>query len=93
MSDPQGKLIPRGVMEELTVEIQDEIAVFYFKDPRNTERIAKLEISLQKEKGQIDTIYSERMKKAVTKYEGKTKEEIKLIILEQFKKLSLNIKK
>ena len=93
MQDPKGILIPRGVIEELTIEIADEVAIFYFKDSRTTKRFADLEIKLNEKKGITDTIFLARIGKATTQYKGKTKEEIRDLLLEQFKQMGLNTKK
>lgn len=92
MSDPQGKLIPRGVVEELTAEIADQVAIFYFRNPRTTKRFAELAMALEKKRGADDTRYIERVKKAATRYSGKTKEEIRDLLLKQFKQLGVNTK-
>lgn len=92
MNDPKGKLIPRGVMETLQVQIADQVATFWFKDGRTTERFAKTAIALEKEKGKLNTIFLPRVQKAITKYEGKSKEEIRDIILNQLKQMGANLK-
>ncbi len=92
MSDPRGILIPKGVSDILTCEISDEVAVFYFKNSTITKRFAALEIELEKEKGIDDTQWIERVGKAITKYPGKTKEEIRDLLLEQFKQMNLKTK-
>lgn len=92
MRDPRGKLIPRGLNETLTAEIADEVATFYFKDSRTTRRFANIAIKLQKKRGGVETVFIERFQKAVTKYPGKDKEEIRDLLLEQFKQLGLNAK-
>lgn len=92
MRDPKGKLIPRGVFEQLTAEIADEVATFQFKDWRTTKRFALVSIELEKKRGTSDTIFIERVKKAVTKYPGKTKEEIRDLLLQQFKQMGASYK-
>lgn len=84
MSDPKGKMIPRGVNETLRVDITDELAIFYFKDPRTTKRFALLEIEMNRQLGkENNTIWNERTKKCLTRYPNKSKEAIKEIILTQ----------
>lgn len=90
MSDPQGKIIPRGVREVFTAEIVDNMAAWYFRNPKTTELFVRIE-NAHKEKGK-DTKYLERIKKAITLYDGKPKEEIRDIILKQLKQLGLNAK-
>lgn len=90
VSDPRGRLIPRGVQETLTVQIADQVATFYFKDGRTTERFAKTAIELERRRGANDTVFIKRTQKAITKYEGKTKEEIRDIILQQLKQMGVN---
>lgn len=91
ISDPKGILIPRGVQEQISAEIADQVAVFRFRNSSVTRRFAKVVIELEREKGKNDTIYNERMQKIITKYPGKSKEEIRDLILKQLNQL--NIKK
>lgn len=94
MADPKGFLIPQGVIEQLTIEIADQAAVYYFKNPRITEKFAKFEIEGDKKRGlEPKTAYISRIKKAVVKYPGKSKEEIRDLILSQLNQLGLNLKK
>ena len=92
--DPRGRLIPRGVREQITIEIADEVATYFFKDRRVTKNFATIEIEGDKAKG-IDqrTFFIDRAGKALRKYPGKTKEEIRLDILKQLKELGANVKK
>jgi len=92
MSDPQGKLIPKGVVETLSVEIADQIATFHFLDQKTTRRFAELAMALEKQRGADDTRFIQRVGKAATRYNGKTKEEIRDLLLEQFKQLGINAK-
>lgn len=92
LRDPKGKLIPRGVAETLNAEIADEVATFWFRDPRTTERFARTAMALEKRRGANDTVWMERVKKAATKYPEKTKEEIRDIILNQLKQMGVNVK-
>ena len=92
--DPRGRLIPRGVREQITIEIADEVATYFFKDRRVTKNFATIEIEGDKAKG-IDqrTFFIDRAGKALRKYPRKTKEEIRLDILKQLKELGANVKK
>ena len=92
MRDPKGKLIPRGVNETLQAEIADEVATFWFKDARTTKRFAMTAIELERRRGANDTAFLDRFQKAVTKYPGKTKEEIRDLILNQLKEMGVNAK-
>lgn len=93
MSDPKGILIPRGVQEKLTVEIADGVATYYFKNRKVTQNFARIEIVGDKKKGLPQTtVFVERLGKAIKKYDGKKKEEIRDIILDQLKKLNCNAK-
>lgn len=93
MSDPQGILIPKGIQEKITIEIGDEVAIYYFKDNRITKRFANIEIEGDKIKGLPQTTYYfDRVGKAMKKYPGKKKEEVRDLVLEQLKKLNVNTK-
>lgn len=91
MSDPKGKLIPRGVQERLTVEVADEVATYYFKDQRVTKNFSTIEIEGDKARGlEPTTLFISRLGKAIKKYPGKTKEEIRDEVLQQLKELNAN---
>lgn len=93
MADPKGILIPRGIQEQITIEIADQAAVYYFKDSKVTRRFAEIEIRGDEDKGkEPETVFIQRVGKAIKKYPGKTKEEIRDIVLEQLKKLNANVK-
>lgn len=92
MRDKKGKMIPRGIIETLQAEIADGVATFRFKDSKTTKRFASFAMEMEKRRGANDTAYLPRFQKAVTKYEGKTKEEIRDLLLEQFKELGVNAK-
>lgn len=92
LMDPRGFLLPRGVREQLTAEIADGVATFRFIDGKNTLHFAKVVIGLEKKRGANDTIYLERFQKIITKYPGKTKEEIRDLLLKQLKQLGANVK-
>lgn len=93
LSDPKGQLIPRGIIENLTIEIADNVATYFFKDRRTTKRFALIEIEGDKKRGlEQKTFFLERWGKAIVKYPGKSKEEIRNIILEQLNKLGINAK-
>lgn len=92
MQDPKGILIPKGQTHELTADIADEAAIFYFNNSATTKRFALLAMKLEKARGVNETLWIERTQKAVTKYEGKTKEEIRDLLLLQFKQMGLNAK-
>ena len=94
MSDSKGIMIPAGVKETLTIEIADEIATFHFKDGKTTKRWADLEIETNIREGKpANTIYLPRLQKAITKYEGWSKEAIRDYLLNQLNQLNLNIKR
>ncbi len=92
MIDPLGKLLPRGRKEQMTAEIADGVATFWFKEGSSTKHFAKVVMALEKKRGANDTAYLERFNKIVTKYPGKTKEDIRDLILRQLKQLGLNAK-
>jgi len=93
MSDPKGKLIPRGVREQIIIEIADEVATYYFKNSRITKNFAEFEIEMDKQNGKEQTtFFAQRIGKALRKYPGMKKEEIRDDILEKFKKLGVNAK-
>lgn len=78
MKDNKGILIPMGVVETCSVEIADEVAMYSFKDGRTCKRFALTAIELdKKKKGESDTVWIERLQKALTRYKGKTKEQIR----------------
>lgn len=85
--DPKGYLLPRGVRVKLTAEIADEVAVFSFDKPQFMKKFATVIIALEKKRNATDTKYIERMQKTITQYPGKKKEEIRDILLEQFRQL------
>lgn len=93
MMDPRGRLIPRGVKEEITIEVGDGVATYWFRNRRVTKNFAMVEIhhDLEKKIPQR-TIWVERVGKAVRRYEGMNKEDIRDYILEKFKELKLNAK-
>lgn len=93
LGDPKGILIPRGVMGKLTMEIADEVATFWFTDHSITRRFAAVVMKLENARGAKDTIYLERFQKIVTKYVGKSKEQIRDLVLLQLKTMGAHIKK
>lgn len=93
LSDPKGYLIPRGVNAKLTATIADGVAVFYFSDRNITDRFARVVIALERNKNKNDTVYHQYMHKIATKYEHKTKEEIRDVLLQQLKELNLRGRK
>jgi len=92
MQDPKGIMIPKGVKETLTVEIFDGSAVFSFKDVNTTRRFALFAIAHEAKRGVRETFFIKGLGKATTGYKGKTKEEIRDLLLDQFKKMGLNNK-
>lgn len=93
MTDPKGVFIPKGMTETLVVEIADQIATFKFNNSNVTKRFVMFEREASKKAGDpLNTVYIERVQKAITKYEGKTKEEIKEIIIKQLKQFGVNAK-
>jgi bifunctional DNA-binding transcriptional regulator/antitoxin component of YhaV-PrlF toxin-antitoxin module len=93
MADPKGVLIPRGIREQITIEIADEVATYYFKDQRITKNFVTIEIEGDKaNKIPQRTFFRERIGKAIRKYPGMKKEEIRNLILEQLKQLGAKIK-
>jgi len=92
MQDPRGVFIPVGLVDQMTAEIVDEVATFRFKNPVVTKKFATFAMAAEKKRGANDTVYIERVQKAVTKYPGKTKEEIRDILLEQLKQMGINAK-
>lgn len=88
MQDPKGILIPRGVIEQFHADIANEAAVWYFRDSRTTKRFVQVLLKL----GNKETAYLDRVGKAITKYPGKTKEEIRDQVLKELKQLNLNAK-
>lgn len=82
LGDKTGKLIPSGVTETLRCEIIDELLVFRFNDSKTTRRFALLDNELGQDKR---TIFNMRIQKALTSYPGKTKEEIRDLVMERFK--------
>lgn len=94
MTDPQGKLIPGGVTEEVVVRITDEVAVFTFRDRNTTRRFAKLAIALDREDGlEQRTLFDERTGQALTLYRGLKRDEIKDLIMAQFSRMNARVKR
>lgn len=94
LSDPSGKLIPRATREKLTVIIADGALTYFFQDRKVTKNFATIEmIGDKKNNFPQTTVFNERTGKAVKIYPGKTKEEIREIVLEQIQQLNLNTKK
>lgn len=91
--DPKGLLLPRGVVVYLKIEIADEVATFWFTDSALTKRFASIVIGLEQKRGANDTIFMDRVQKIITKYPKKTREEIRLLILNQLKQMGANVKK
>lgn len=93
MSDPRGLLIPAGLQEQITIEIADQVATYWFKDRKVTKKFAIVEMNEDQDKGKPQTtFFIDRVGKAIKKYEGKSKEEIRNIVLEQLKQLNANVK-
>lgn len=94
LKGPDGKwIIPPYLKGELICDIADEAAVFYSTpDSRIAEILARIEIREETKKGYNDTVWFERGHKAITKYEGKKKEEIRDLLLKQFKQMNLKAK-
>lgn len=93
MADPQGKLIPKGVREQITIQIADEIATYFFRDKRVTKNFSSVEIEADKAKGIPQrTFFLDRPGKALRKYPGMKKEEIRDLVLTQLNKLGVSAK-
>lgn len=71
---------PKGIKECLKIEIIDGMAFFHFNDSKITKKFAK-----GQNKAETPTIYHERLKKAITKYPNKKKEEIRDFLLKFLK--------
>lgn len=92
LRDPKGFLIPRGITGHLNIEIVNQVAVFWFTDSAITKRFVTVVIGLEKKRGANDTNFMERFQKGITKYPGKTKEEIRDLLLNQLKQMGANVK-
>lgn len=94
LKNPEGKwIIPPHLKGELTCDIADEVAVFSSTpDSRIAEILAKLEMAEEKKRGYMDTVWLEREKKAVSRYAGRKKEQIRDLLLQQFKQMNVNAK-
>ena len=77
-------VIPKGVIEELVIEIIDGKATFHFKDCRTTKRFCETQ-----RKDGIYTIYSERLSKAICVYPNMTQKDIKINIWANLKALGV----
>ena len=88
MADKTGRLIPLGVVEKVNILIIDQLATFKFKDGRICKRIASVakEMELRTE-GQARTVFIERLQQSLTKYPGKSKEQIKDLLTESFRQM------
>ena len=92
MGDPRGYFIEKGALDTLTVKIRDGVAIFYFIDPKHTQKFASFEIEQDKKKGIKKTRYDLRSQKAITEYKDMTAEQIADKIMNQFKSMGLNLK-
>jgi len=94
MQDPNGYLIPRNLRVKCKVEIADNVATFAFPNPLITKRwVMANMLYCKKNNTECETHYIEMAKKAITKYEGKTKEEICELIKQQITQMGINAKK
>ena|SRR5690606_4036386 len=79
----KNSIIPKGITEELKVEIGNQVAIVKFKDGRITERFARH----RQEVHDLPSKYVPRLQKAIFVYEGMTKEEIRNHFLNSIKEL------
>ena len=87
IADKTGRLIPHGVTETVNILIIDGLATFRFKDGRICKRMASVSSELEKKNNAPETtIWIERLQQALTKYPGKSKEEIRDSLVSQFEK-------
>lgn len=78
----KNSVIPPGVIEELVIEIIDGKATFHFKDCRTTKRFCETQ-----RKDGVQTVYSERLSKAICVYPSMTQKEINVNIWANLKAL------
>jgi len=77
-------IIPKGIIEELTIEVIDGAASYHFKD----NKITRLFTARQKNDG-VESVYSERMQKTICKYPNMSQKEIAEHIKQRLKDLGV----
>lgn len=93
MADKTGKLIPHGVMERLSVLVENGWAAFHFKDVKTTKRFYFLQKELENlGLDKTKTAYNERLQKYVTLYPDMTEEQISKKLKGEFEKLGGKIR-
>lgn len=90
MYDKTGKFIPKGLTEFVNILIVDGFASFQFDHAQVCKKFVAFAQEKQTYKSPEQTVYNERAQKAITKYNGKNKEEIHEIIKNQLKLMNLN---
>ena len=76
-------IIPKGIIEQMTIEIIDEHALFHFNDCKITKAFVEGQV-----KDGIESKYNERLKKTLCKYPGLNQDEIIKHIVGRLKILS-----
>jgi hypothetical protein len=71
MKGGEGSIIPRGMIEQLTIEVIDEVAYFHFLDWKTTKMFA-----ITQNKDGVISKYSERLQKTSCLYPGMDREAI-----------------
>lgn len=77
-----GSVIPKGVTEELVINVRDGSATFHFKDSKTTKAFAIFQT-----KDGTPTKYVERIQTAIGYYEGMKKQEISDMLMKKLKNL------
>lgn len=71
LSGGHNSIIPLGVVEDLTIEVIDGKASYHFNDSKITKLFAQ-----KQTEDLVESVYVERLKKAICRYPGLNKEQI-----------------
>lgn len=71
LSGGEGSIIPRGVIEDLLINVRDGSATFHFNDAKTTKALAQGQI-----KDGVESQYIERMQTTICLYPNMSQEQI-----------------
>jgi len=83
----ENSIIPKGVMETLTIEIVNELAAFHFQNALTTREFCKRQI-----KDGVTSRYNDRIQKTICKYPNMLADEILKHIKERLLALGAKVK-
>ena len=78
--------IPKGIKEQITIEIVDEIAAFHFLDNKFTKAL-----SISQKKSNFNSVYSERLQKTICRFPNMKRDEIYFKLKKDFKEIGINL--